>query len=144
MAALASTLSHGTVECKDLAETRRFYEDFLGLKVIQPVSMAIYAEGGGDWRLVCVRSGIKLKEQGIENRFCLHVGNRSAVVDGHAAAVRDQEHYAIRAVLPLVDDGGYQSFSLQDRDNVWWEISDRPQRPVLGRAQTRPASTYPP
>lgn len=130
MTALASVLSHGTVECKDLAETRRFYEDFLGLKVIQPVSMAIYAEGGGAWRLVCVRSGIKLKEQGVENRFCLHVGSRDAVVEGHVAALRDQSDYAIRSIEPLVDDDGYRSFSLQDRDNVWWEISDRPQRPV--------------
>lgn len=132
--AIDSFISHGTVECRDLAATRRFYEDFLGLRVIQPFSMAIYAEGGGDWRLVCVRSGMKLKDTGVENRFCLHVPDAEAVRRGHEAALLQRDDFQIRHVGAIEQQGDATAFAIQDQDNVWWEISDRPAQPLAEAA----------
>ena len=40
-------LSHGTLESRDLAFSRRFYEEFLGLEVVQtsPISLLIRLGG---------------------------------------------------------------------------------------------------
>ena len=128
-ASFDSVLSHGTVECSDLDATRTFYEDFLGLTVIQPLPMAIYASAGGGWQLVCVRSKLKAKEQGVENRFCLHVGSESRVVEAHVSAHQRIDLYQIRAVGPLERVSDVLRFILTDRDHVRWEISAAAARP---------------
>jgi len=35
-------LSHGTLECRDIAATRRFYEEVLGLEVVQQAPLALF------------------------------------------------------------------------------------------------------
>ncbi len=129
-APLRSELSHGTVEVRDLDATRRFYEEFLGLTVIRPLPMAIYASAGGMWQLVCVRSGMKLKPHGAENRFCLHVADEAAVRAAHAAARAERDTYGINAVGDLAADDGALGFMLQDLDLVWWEICARAKLPL--------------
>ena len=120
-------LSHGTVECNDIAKTREFYERFLGLTVIQPLPVAIYASAGGYWQLVCVNTPTRLREQDVANRFCLHV-DEDNVREAHQAALRDREHFGIQQVGEVTDVGGATGFVLKDRDNVWWEISAMPRR----------------
>lgn len=122
-------LSHGTIEIRDIAATREFFEDFLGLNVIQPLKIAIYADTGGGWRLVCVRSGLKTKPQARENRFCLHVGEKETVLAAHAAAIQGRDHYKIQEVEDVESSPAVTRFVLQDLNNVWWEISDLPKRP---------------
>lgn len=129
-----SVLSHGTVETKDIAKTREFYEDFLGLTVIQPLPVAIYASAGGYWQLVCVNTPSRLREQDKANRFCLHVADEANVREAHEAALRDREHYGIKEICDVEDVGGAPGFALQDRDNVWWEISTMPLRPLEAQA----------
>ena len=132
MSALLNTeFSHGTAEVRDLDATQRFFEDFLGLTVIRPLPMALYASAGGYWQLVCVRSGMKLKPQDEHNRFCLHVADEAAVRSARDAALRDKELYEIAEIGPLKVEQGALAFILQDRDNIWWEIAARPVR-VLG------------
>ena len=46
--------SHGTYECNDMAATRRFLVDFLGLDIIRPLKEAQYMWKGGPWSVVCV------------------------------------------------------------------------------------------
>lgn len=123
-------LSHGTVDCNDLAATRTFYEDFLGLDVIQPLPMAIYASGGGDWVLVCVKTTARLKEHGPENRFCLHLESADAVRKGHEAAQSGAERFAIRDVSDLSEDGRDIRFMIRDLNHTWWEISSRARLPL--------------
>ncbi len=132
---LNAELSHGTAEVRDLDATQRFYEEFLGLTVIRPLPMAIYASAGGTWQLVCVRSGMKLKPQDVQNRFCLHVASAEAVRDAHDAAVRDKALYEMNEVGPLRSEDGVLGFVLQDRDNVWWEVCARPAMPLGNLAQ---------
>ena len=132
MSALLNTeLSHGTAEVRDLDATQRFFEDFLGLTVIRPLPMALYASAGGYWQLVCVRSGMKLKPQDENNRFCLHVADEAAVRAAHDAALRDKAVNEIPENRPVKVEQGALSFILQDRDNIWWEITARPVK-VLG------------
>ena len=41
-------ISHGTLGSKDLAQTRRFYEEFLGLEVVQTSPISLMIRLGGD------------------------------------------------------------------------------------------------
>ncbi len=117
-------LSHGTVECQDMAKTRKFYEEFLGIDVIRPLPEAQYMWRGGAWTVVCVHVDGEPKEQGPENRFELALGSAEEVEDAHQAALDKQTEFGIKVVQPVTETNGIKSFLIQDLDNAWWEISN--------------------
>ena len=115
--------SHGTIECTDMAATRRFLVEFLGLDIIRPLKEAQYMWKGGPWSVVCV--GIQdgeCKEQPLENHFKLSVANQADVETAHGAALARKDEFGIRRVLPIERADGLCSFKLLDLNNTWWEI----------------------
>ena len=50
-------LSHGTITCKSLAASRRFYEEFLGLDVVQHTERGVLLRKGGYCVIVCLEVG---------------------------------------------------------------------------------------
>jgi catechol 2,3-dioxygenase-like lactoylglutathione lyase family enzyme len=117
-------LSHGTIECSDLAATRRFLTEFLGIDVVRPLPEAQYLWKGGPWSVVCVCvPDSEAKEQGPQNRFKLSVPRASDVDAAHAAALAQQSTYGIRKVEPVEENAGVRSFKLQDLNKHWWEIT---------------------
>ena len=118
-------LSHGTLECRDLNETRRFYTEFLGVDVIRHAEQAMGTWCGGDWFIACVGAGENATPQPFENRWGLEVETLGEVDAGHAAARAQSGEYGIQQVLPIEDDGNVRRFSLQDLDGNWWEILHR-------------------
>ncbi len=116
--------SHGTIECADMAATRRFLVDFLGLDMIRPLKEAQYMWKGGPWSVVCVNiQDGECKEQAIENRFVLSVASVAEVDAAHASALALKHEYEIKDVTGLKDAGGHRSFMVKDLNNTWWEIS---------------------
>ena len=71
-------LSHGTLECNDIAATRRFLTEFLGIDVVRPLPEAQYLWKGGPWSVVCVCVEGEHKEQGPQNRCKRRRGRRRA------------------------------------------------------------------
>jgi hypothetical protein len=121
--------SHGTVECTDMAATRRFLVEFLGLDIMRPVKEAQYMWKGGPWVIVCVNiQDGEPKEQGPENHFKLSVGSEAEVDAAHAAALRLKDDYGIKQVRDVEQVGGHRAFKLLDLNNTWWEISTVAQR----------------
>jgi hypothetical protein len=120
-------LSHGTVECADIAATRRFLEEFLGIDVIRPLPEAQYMWKGGPWTVVCVCVHEEGKDQGPENHFELSVASAAEVAAAHDAAVAQRETYGIRDIQPVKQTDGVSWFLLQDLDKTWWKISDASQ-----------------
>lgn len=125
MNALVQTeqLSHGTIECNDIAATRRFLNEFLGIDVVRPLEEAQYMWKGGPWSVVCVCVDGEQKDQGPENRFKLAVKSPAEVDAAHEAAKKHGKEYAIRKVTDVSASGGMRSFMLQDMNHVWWEIA---------------------
>ncbi len=116
--------SHGTIECTDMAATRRFLVDFLGLDIIRPLKEAQYMWKGGPWSVVCVNiQDGECKEQPVENHFKLSVASDADVESAHAAALARKGEYGIKQVLAIETTGGHRSFKLLDLNNTWWEIS---------------------
>jgi hypothetical protein len=121
--------SHGTVETTDMAATRRFLVDFLGLDIIRPLKEAQYMWKGGRWIIVCVNiQDGEPKQQGPENHFKLTVGSDAEVDQAHGAALKHKDEYRIKQVLSMERSGSHRSFKLLDMNNTWWEISTVSQR----------------
>ncbi len=116
--------SHGTYECSDMAATRRFLVDFLGLDIVRPLREAQYMWKGGPWSVicVCVEDG-DAKEQGTQNHFKLSVASDADVDAAHSAALAHRDEFRIKRVLDIETSGGRRSFKLLDLNNTWWEIS---------------------
>ena len=112
-------LTHGTLECNDIAATRRFLNEFLGIDVIRPLPEAQYLWKGGPWSVVCVCVDGEHKEQGPQNRFKLAVAS---------AAEAHKDQYGIRRVEPVAEKNGVRAFRLQDMNKVWWEIANLTQK----------------
>jgi catechol 2,3-dioxygenase-like lactoylglutathione lyase family enzyme len=115
-------LSHGTLESYSLKNSRRFYEDFLGMECVQhgPKSMAIRC--GMKFHVICVEVGEKLQPVGYLNHWGVDVASRHAVDEAHAAAHAHKETYGIGRITETVEQHGVYSFYFEDLDHNWWEI----------------------
>ncbi len=115
-------LGHGTLECRDLAVSRRFYEEFLGLECVRHALPAMVVRLGMRFHIVCVEVGEQIHPAHLLNHWGLDVETKEAVDKAHADALRLKEEYGIRNVMPVQDMHGVYSFYLEDADQNWWEI----------------------
>jgi len=115
-------LSHGTLMCRDLARSRRFYEEFLGLEVVRHARPAMMLRLNSSMYVVCVCIGEKAPAQHVMTHWGLNVASREEVDRAHAAAHRLQDEYGIRKINKVMDRHGAYAFYLQDLDGNWWEI----------------------
>jgi catechol 2,3-dioxygenase-like lactoylglutathione lyase family enzyme len=115
-------ISHGTLECRSLAKSRRFYEEFLGLECVvhSPTSMAIRC--GLKFHITAVEVGDALHPGNLLNHWGLDLESRDAVDKAYADIIAEKEHYGIAEVKQPTDRHGVYSFYLQDLDGNWWEI----------------------
>jgi catechol 2,3-dioxygenase-like lactoylglutathione lyase family enzyme len=119
-------LTHGTVCCRDIAKSRRFYEEFLGLEVVHVTKPAMLLRLGGSMYIACVCLGEKVPENTMWSHFGFNVDSKEEVDRAHEAALRLQQEYELRVIEnPQILHGAYQ-FYLQDRDSNWWEIQYEP------------------
>lgn len=118
-------LSHGTLECRDLDATRRFYAEFLGLETVRRGEIALWFRCGGSWMVASVCTGEKQEALPIDSRWCLDMASADEVDAAHEAATRLAQTYGIQEVLPVERDGARRSFCLRDLDGNWWEICYR-------------------
>ena len=120
-------LSHGTLECRDLAASRKFYEQFLGLETVFHGKRTMLIRKGGYWGVVCVNRGDKVRPVGPLNHWGIDVPTRADVDQAREDAIAQQEKFGIRAINQARDQHGVYSFYLQDLDGNWWEIQSLPE-----------------
>jgi catechol 2,3-dioxygenase-like lactoylglutathione lyase family enzyme len=119
-------LSHGTMECYSLKESRKFYEEFLGLECVRHAKPAMVVRCGLKFHIVAVEVGTAVHPQNVLNHWGMDVGSKEEVDKAHAAALKYKDQYKIRQVLPVVMQHGVYSFYLEDLDHNWWEIQHYP------------------
>ena len=131
-------LSHGTLLMADMALTRRFYEEFLGLEVVQTSQISFAIRLNGDTSVACVAQARKVRQPGREYLRHYNIGLAMAapedVVVAHRLALEHAVAYEIRSVGAIAESDGRVGFPIGDRDGNYWEI--------LYDA-TRPAGTAP-
>lgn len=125
---LTLSLSHGTLETRDLVAARRFYNEFLGLETVQRGEMAIWLRCGGGWMVAAVNTGDTMLPLPSSVRWCLDMATPGEVEEAHAAALRLKDEYGMQEVQGVTRDGDQTGFLLRDMDGNWWEICHRPGR----------------
>jgi catechol 2,3-dioxygenase-like lactoylglutathione lyase family enzyme len=115
-------MSHGTVLCKDLRKTRRFYEEFLGLEVARHAEGAMVFRCGLKFHVACVQRGEEIVPSGRHNHWGLDVRSVEEVDRIYKAAVEMTGKYGIRHIEQPRQQRGVYSFFLEDADYNWWEI----------------------
>ncbi|MBR0754348.1 VOC family protein [Bradyrhizobium jicamae] len=119
-------LSHGTLGCRDLAKTRKFYEEFLGLECVQHGVTSMVFRCGLKFHVVCVAIGEEYPSCHVHNHWGLDVQTRAEVDAAYEAAVKKQDEYGLAQIMTPEDHHGVYSFYFVDRDRNWWEIQHYP------------------
>jgi catechol 2,3-dioxygenase-like lactoylglutathione lyase family enzyme len=114
--------SHGTLECKSLKASRKFYEEFLGLECVRHAKPAMAIRCGLKWHVVCVEVGDNVHPCHVLNHWGIDVRSKEEVDAAFEAANRLKDVYGIKQVLKPVAQHGVYSFYLEDLDHNWWEI----------------------
>jgi catechol 2,3-dioxygenase-like lactoylglutathione lyase family enzyme len=115
-------MSHGTLECFSLKESRKFYEEFLGLECARHAKPAMVVRCGMKFHVVCVEVGDAVHPVNVLNHWGVDVRSKEEVDQAHEAALKYKDKYKIRQVMKPVLQHGVYSFYLEDLDHNWWEV----------------------
>ena len=118
-------LSHGTLICKDLNATRKFYEEFFGLEVVQTSGISLLIRLGG----VHTYAVVETKDTD-PMPFLYHngfdVASDADVDHCHEIACEQADKWGLNKITrPRVQHGTY-SFYFWDADGNCWEILTNP------------------
>jgi len=114
--------SHGTLECKNLADSRPFYEEFLGLECVRHATKAMMIRKGGYFGLVCLEKGKNVRPVGVGNHWGIDLATKEEVDRARELALQYKEKYGIQKVMRITEMHGTYAFYFQDRDGNWWEF----------------------
>jgi catechol 2,3-dioxygenase-like lactoylglutathione lyase family enzyme len=118
-------LSHGTLESRDLAFSRKFYKEFLGLEVVQTSPISLLIRLGGNHTYAVVYSK-QVREMNLLNHNGLDVRTKEEVDTAHRVVVESAEKWKLtRISKPRLQHGTY-SFYFWDADGNSWEILTNP------------------
>jgi len=119
-------LSHGTVECHDLARARSFYEEVLGFQVVQTSSISLMMRQGRSGTIIaCVETRGKTSA-GAYSHFGMDVNTRAEVNAAHKLVSNVRKTYGLKKITRPVFQHGTYSFYMVDADDNWWEILENP------------------
>lgn len=119
--------SHATLECRDIKQTRKFFEEFLGFQTVQMADVSFWARLGGDQIIVIVQSPTKKKDvMSFLNHNGLDVGTEAEVDAAYETVKAQAEKWGIKKLTkPVVQHGTY-CFYFWDLDDNAWEILCNP------------------
>jgi len=115
-------LGHGTLECADLTKTRRFYEEVLGLEVLQSSPLSLMVRKDTNHVYAVVETGKVSKEMNMLNHNGLDVATPEAVDEAYELLNKVKDEYGIRKIQKPRHSHGDHTFYFCDLDGNWWEI----------------------
>jgi hypothetical protein len=124
-------LSRGTMATRDLALTRRFLEEALGMECREAAPGVLLARhradrGARSYWLLEVRQAPRIDHpQKMINHWGFEVATRGDVERVHALLSANAEAYGLRRVHPAKANHGSYSFYCEDVDSNWWEVESR-------------------
>lgn len=120
-------LSHGTLECRDIEATRKFYTEFLGLQVIRTSPISLLIRLGGTNTIAVVE--MKKKQTEVMPMIYhngLDVETQAEVDECHRLVTEHAAKWDMKKVTKPVLQHGTYSFYLWDLDDNCWEILTNP------------------
>jgi catechol-2,3-dioxygenase len=120
-------LSHGTLESHDLAFSRKFYQEFLGLDVVQTSPISLMIRLGGDHVIAVVYAKKHDGQMNLLNHNGLDVKTKEEVDAAHQVVTANAEKWHLTKISkPYLQHGTY-SFFFWDGDGNAWEILTNPE-----------------
>lgn len=120
-------ISHGTLGCHDLQNSRRFYEEFLGLETTQTSPISLMLRLGGDHVYAVVQVKNKTKMPRYYHNG-LDVETPEEVDAAHATVMANRDAWELHDITEPSERHGTYSFLFWDMDGNGWEILSNPPR----------------
>jgi catechol 2,3-dioxygenase-like lactoylglutathione lyase family enzyme len=119
--------SHATLECRDIAKTRQFFEEFLGFETVQMSPASFWARLGGNQVIVVVKAAIpSSSEMNFLNHNGLDVATEAEVDAAYETVKSAAQKWGLKKITkPKVIHGTY-CFYFWDQDGNAWEILSNP------------------
>ena len=118
-------LSHGTLGSRDLAASRKFYEEFLGLECARTSKISMMIRLGGNHVYAVVQDKRKPDMPRI-NHNGIDVDTDADVDEAHKAVLAGAEEWGLYDITEPAEQHGTYSFHFWDRDGNSWEILCNP------------------
>ena len=120
-------LSHGTLGCHDLQQSRRFYEEFLGLETTQtsPISLMIRLGTEHVYAVVQIKNKEKMPRHYHNG---LDVETVEEVDRAYETVLAEADKWKLTDITRPVEQHGTYSFKFWDMDENCWEILSNPPR----------------
>lgn len=118
-------LSHGTVEVKDLQAARRFYEEVLGMEVVQTSAVSLMMRHNSVTTIAAVQSKGGTSA-GIFNHFGFDVDSEAEVNDAYERVLAVKDEYGVKKITKPAAQHGTYAFYIVDMDENYWEILTNP------------------
>jgi catechol 2,3-dioxygenase-like lactoylglutathione lyase family enzyme len=116
-------INHGTLHCHDLAKTRRFYEEVLGMECIQTSPLSLMVRKGSDHVYACVEAPDAAPgDMNMLNHNGFEVGSPAEVDEAFQQIKAIKEEWGLKKVLPPKTTHGDHCFYFMDFDGNWWEV----------------------
>jgi predicted lactoylglutathione lyase len=124
---IPQALTHGTMECTDLAASVRFYKEGLGLDVITHVPTVRphdIKHPSTPWYVVSLEVPPKNKHYPTPlQRYTVSVESSAALADAHRELNERREEFGLTSVEAINEISSGQSFLMCDLDRNWWEVA---------------------
>ena len=124
---IPQAMTHGTMECTDLAASVKFYKEGLGLDVITHVPTSKphdVKHPSTPWYIVSLEVPLKNKHYlSPLQRYTVAVESAAALADAHRELTERREEFGITAIEAVKETATGASFLLCDLDRNWWEIA---------------------
>ncbi len=106
-----------------MKDSRKFYEEFLGLECVRHALPAMVIRCGLKFHIVCVEVGDNVHPLNVLNHWGIDVESREKVDEAYQNALKYQEAYKIKQVMKPNLQHGVYSFYLEDLEpHNWWEV----------------------
>jgi catechol 2,3-dioxygenase-like lactoylglutathione lyase family enzyme len=124
---IPQAMTHGTMECTDLAASVKFYREALGLDVITHVPTVRphdIKHPATPWYVVSLEVPAKNKHYLTPlQRYTVSVESAKALEQAHDELRARREEFGVAAIDEIQDTLDGESFLVSDRDRNWWEIA---------------------
>lgn len=124
---IPQAMTHGTMECINLAASVKFYKEALGLDVITHVPTVRPHDSkhhSTPWYVVSLEVPAKNKHYLTPlQRYTVAVESAAALAEAQRELNERREQFGLTAIEPIEESAQGYSFLLADLDRNWWEVA---------------------
>jgi catechol 2,3-dioxygenase-like lactoylglutathione lyase family enzyme len=124
---IPQALTHGTITCLNLDNSRQFYREVLGLDVVSPsrsVKPHYIKHPDTPWYIVSLERKPEMRTVLTPfQRYTVTVESADAVAQAHHWLKESRDSVGITDLGEIQERDGAVSFLLSDPDRNWWEVT---------------------